>query len=53
MKSELVNKVEDLFYDYAQQYDQNIKKLIKQKDIEMSVEELEEVLEDAKNMVND
>ena len=45
-----MKKMEDTFFEYASKYDKNIKKLVKEKDVEISMEELEEILHDAKNI---
>lgn len=45
-----MKKIEETFYNYAQKYDENIKELIKERELEISIEELEEILHDAKNM---
>ena len=45
-----MNKLEETFYNYTEQYDENIKKLFKEREIEISMEELKEILHDAKNM---
>lgn len=46
-----MKRLEETFYDYTRQYDQNIKTLIKERGVEISMEELEEILNDAKHMV--
>jgi|GEM_PF-1258198 hypothetical protein len=46
-----MKKIEETFYSYAQRYDENIKELVKERQVEISLEELEEILQDAKNMV--
>jgi len=51
MQSELLNKVEDIFYDYARKYDENIKNLFNQENINISNEKLQEILDKAKNMI--
>lgn len=45
-----MQKMEETFYKYASKYDENIKSLIKKRNIEISIEELEEILRDAKNI---
>lgn len=45
-----MKKMEDTFYKYAEKYDENIKDLVKERNIEISMEELEEILQDAKNI---
>lgn len=45
-----MKKMKQTFYDYAEKYDENIKSLIKEHNIEISIEELEEILTDAKNI---
>jgi hypothetical protein len=47
---DLIKKMEDLFYNYTEKYDENIKLLIKEREVEISMEELEEILADAKNI---
>lgn len=47
---DLMKKVEESFYDYTKKYDKNIKKLMKEHNVEISMEELEEILSDAKNI---
>ena len=52
MGPDLFNKVEEVFYDYASKYDENIKSLFEQRNIDISQEELQEILDKAKNMVD-
>ncbi|MFP4016355.1 MAG: hypothetical protein ACLFUI_04930 [Halanaerobiales bacterium] len=47
---DLMKKMEEAFFDYATKYDENIKTLVQEHNIEISVEELEEILADAKNI---
>lgn len=53
MKSDLFSKMEETFYEYTKKYDQNIKSLIKDRGVELSIEELEEILHDAKMMITE
>ena len=45
-----MKKMEDAFYNYAEKYDKNIKSLMKERNVEISMEELDEILDDAKNI---
>ena len=45
-----MKKMKETFYNYAEKYDENIKDLIKEHNVEISIEELEEILADAKNI---
>ncbi len=45
---DIIKGLEQAFYEYTQKYDQNIKDIIKEKEIEISDGELEEILKDAK-----
>ncbi|MFW6306232.1 MAG: hypothetical protein ACOC1N_02485 [Bacillota bacterium] len=47
---DLIKKMEQTFFDYAVKYDNNIKALMKERDVEISIEELDEILADAKNI---
>lgn len=51
MPRDLFKKLEETFLEYTQRYDENIKNLIKERQVEISIEELEEILDDAKNIV--
>ena len=51
--SDWMNKIEETFYNYTRKYDENIKELVKERGVEISNEELEEILHDAKNQVTD
>ena len=53
MKVDILNQVEKIFYDYTQKYDENIKSIVKDREIELSIEELDEILEDAKKEVGE
>lgn len=50
MTKDIMKKLENTFLNYTEQYDHNIKKLVKEKEVELSIEELEEILADAKNV---
>ncbi len=52
MQSELLNKVEELFYDYARKYDENIKNIFNRENINISNDKLQEILDQAKNMID-
>ena len=52
MAPDIMDKVEEVFFDYANKYDQNIKTLFQQYDIEISDQKLEEILDQAKKMVD-
>ena len=41
--------MEDLFYNYTEKYDENIKTLMQER-VEITMEELNEILVDAKNI---
>ncbi|NLJ83730.1 MAG: hypothetical protein GX336_02340 [Halanaerobiaceae bacterium] len=45
-----MKKVEDLFYNYTEKYDENIKTLMQEREVEITMEELNEILADAKNI---
>ena len=47
--NQVFQKLEKTFFQYTQKYDDNIKSLVKERGIEMSMNELEEILDDAKN----
>lgn len=47
----IFGKLENTFYQYTEKYDQNIIDLVKNKNIEISLEELKEILEDAKQQL--
>jgi len=47
----IFSQLENSFYDYTNKYDENIKKIIKEREIEISTAELEEILQDAKNIL--
>ncbi|MFP4662037.1 MAG: hypothetical protein ACLFPF_07600 [Halanaerobiales bacterium] len=47
---DMMKKMEETFFKYAEKYDENIKTLVKEHNLEISVEELEEILADAKNI---
>ncbi|ACL69932.1 hypothetical protein [Halothermothrix orenii] len=51
MLNKWIDMFEEIFYDYTKQYDENIKEIIIERNIELSIEELEEILKDAKNRV--
>ncbi|MFW6282191.1 MAG: hypothetical protein ACOC1O_05305 [bacterium] len=48
---DIMKKMEEVFIDYAEKYDNNIKALIKERNVEISMEELNEILSDAKEIV--
>lgn len=48
---DIMKKMEKAFYDYVEKYDENIKVLFKERNVEISMEELDEILHDAKNIV--
>lgn len=48
---DIMRKIEEAFYDYVDRYDENIKTLIKERNVEISIEELDEILHDAKNVI--
>lgn len=50
MAEDLMKRLESTFYQYTKNYDENIKKLIKERAIEVSMEEMDEILHDAKNL---
>ena len=47
--ADIFKRLADVFYEYTEKYDKNIISLIKEKDLEISLDELKEVLNDAKN----
>ncbi len=47
---DMMKKMEQAFFNYAEKYDDNIKTLIKENNVEISIEELDEILADAKNI---
>ena len=46
---QVFQKLEKTFFEYTKKYDENIKTLIKERGIELSMNELKEILDDAKN----
>lgn len=50
MSNNMFKRLEETFFDYTKKYDENIKILIKKRGVEISTEELDEILHDAKNM---
>ena len=48
---DIMKKMEEAFIDYAKSYDKNIKSLMKERNVEISMEELDEILADAKEIV--
>ena len=46
--ADIFEKLADTFYDYTKKYDKNIINLVREKNIEISLEELREILDDAK-----
>lgn len=50
MSVQFMDKLEETFLDYTKKYDKNIKSLFKKKEVEISMEELQEILDDAKNI---
>lgn len=48
---DIMKKMEETFFDYVEKYDENIKTLFKEHNVEVSMEELEEILHDAKNII--
>jgi hypothetical protein len=47
--NQVFRRLEQTFLEYTQKYDSNIKTLVKERGIELSTNELEEILDDAKN----
>ena len=47
---DMMKKMKQAFFNYTQKYDENIKSLIKENNVEISIEELDEILADAKNI---
>ncbi len=45
-----MKKVEELFYSYTEKYDENIRLLMQEREVEITREELNEILADAKNI---
>lgn len=52
MSTELFNRLEKAFYEYTEKYDENIISLVKEREVEISVAELKEILQDAKNLTS-
>jgi len=48
---DIMKKMEKTFFDYVEKYDENIKILFREHNVEVSMEELEEILHDAKNII--
>ncbi|MEJ6950609.1 hypothetical protein [Natronospora cellulosivora (SeqCode)] len=48
---DIMKKMEEAFMNYAEKYDENIRELFRKRDLEISMEELDEILEDAKEIV--
>ena len=51
MQQNMLKKLEETFFDYTKKYDKNIKRLMKKREVELSTQELNEILHDAKNML--
>mgnify|MGYP006284292399 FL=1 len=46
--TDIFNRLSEVFYEYTEKYDKNIISLIKEKNIEVSLDEIKEILDDAK-----
>ena len=46
--TDIFNRLSEVFYEYTEKYDKNIISLIKEKNIEISLDEIKEILSDAK-----
>ncbi len=53
MNLNVMDKLVDVFMEYTNKYDENIKKLINEKNVEVSSGQLDEILQDAKYLLED